>query len=90
MFQALKGLEIMEDENLNGSIDYHKTNNRIDNLSNSIDRLCTTVDQFMNFANNTVPTNIVYIIFRMVFALIFGIEATQFLFTKFLPKFYGL
>ncbi len=61
------------------------TNNRIDNLANSIDKLCIRIDGFMGFANNTMPIRAVYIMFILVFALIFGIQGIQFLFKEWLP-----
>lgn len=83
--------ELIEELMTETNGEYHASNStKLDKLSSSIDGLCDRIDTFMEFANNAIPTKVVYIIFGLVFALLFGIEAAQFLFTKFLPKFYGL
>lgn len=59
---------------------------QFDKLADSIDRLTSKVEDFMNFASDAVPTKVVYIIFGLVFALLFGVESVRFIFEHYLPS----
>lgn len=59
---------------------------RLEVLAQSIDNLTACIDSFMGYAQNSMPNKVVYLIFILVFALIFGIEGLQFIFKTYLPK----
>lgn len=70
-------------------VDEYDERTQIEKLAESIDNLTEKVDDFMTFARDAIPTKVVYIIFGLVFALLFGIESVRFFFEHYLPKMAG-
>ncbi len=67
--------------------------NKTDSLSSKIEInnakteiLSSKIESFITFAANSIPHNVVYLIFILVVGVLFGIETLQFVFKHFLPK----
>ena len=67
----------------------HVSHGTMKDLTTAIEALSKKLDTFMDFTKNSIPIKSVYLIFTLVFALIFGIEAVQFFFKLWLPKVIG-
>lgn len=65
---------------------HSETKGQFERLADSIDKLTNKVEDFITFASDAVPTKVVYIIFTLVFALLFGVESVRFFFETYLPK----
>ncbi len=54
----------------------------LDNLAAKVEVLTSRIDDFMKFNRDAVPIRVVYMIFALVFALLFGVEKIGFLLGK--------